>query len=247
MSSFGVGETLCNERYRLDEILGRGGMAIVWKARDLQLERDVAIALVKTEGLDDAARERVRAEARAMARLGDHPAIVTVHDIGDEAGEPYIVSQYMAGGALQDLLDQAPDRRLDLETGLRVAEGVCSALEHAHSAGIVHRDIKPANVWLTADGTPKLGDFGLAFSLQQARVTKAGAIVGVENPEPTSVIDQLEQCGVIAAIGRTPAFPSHAERAWWLSPGYEVHAVAELDGTSFAIDAEVEPSFARWS
>src|SRR3954451_17092757 len=165
-------------RYVLDRFLGEGGRKRVYLAHDSALDRDVALAIVKTAGLDEHGRVRVQREAQAMARLGDHPHIVTVYDIGEERGEPYIVSQYMAGGALQDLLDQAPDRRLDLDTTLGVAEGVCGALEHAHAAGIVHRDLKPANVWLAADGTAKLGDFGLAFSLQQARVTRAGAIVG---------------------------------------------------------------------
>jgi class 3 adenylate cyclase len=165
-------------RYVIDSFLGEGGRKRVYLAHDSALDRDVALAIVKTAGLDERGRVRVRREAQAMARLGDHPHIVTVHDIGEEHGEPYIVSQYMAGGALAELLGQAPDRRLDLDTTLRLAEGVCGALQHAHAAGIVHRDIKPANVWLTADGVAKLGDFGLAFSLQQARVTKTGAIVG---------------------------------------------------------------------
>src|SRR5215212_5529244 len=174
----GAPRHLGDGRYVIDRFLGEGGRKRVYLAHDTALDRDVALALVKIAGLDESGRIRVQREAQAMARLGDHPHVVTVHDIGEENGEPYIVSQYMAGGALQDLLDQAPDRRLDLDTALRVAEGVCSALEHAHSADIVHRDLKPANVWLTADGVAKLGDFGLAFSLQQARVTRAGAIVG---------------------------------------------------------------------
>src|SRR4051812_18844343 len=165
-------------RYVIKGFLGEGGRKRVYLAHDTSLERDVAIALVKTEGLDDAARERVRAEARAMARLGDHPAIVTVRDIGDEAGEPYIVSQYMAGGALERMLDQALDRRLGPDEAIRIADCVASALEHAHSKGVIHRDLKPANVWLAEDGTAKLGDFGLAFSLDRSRMTRAGTIVG---------------------------------------------------------------------
>ena len=165
-------------RYRIQSFLGEGGRKRVYLAHDVALDRDVALGMVKTAGLDERGRVRVRREAQAMARLGDHPHIVTVHDIGEERGEPYIVSQYMAGGALADVLDDAPDRRLDLETLVAVGTSVCRALEHAHAHGIVHRDLKPANVWLTRDGTAKLGDFGLAFSLDQARVTRAGAIVG---------------------------------------------------------------------
>ena len=165
-------------RYRIQSFLGEGGRKRVYLAHDTALDRDVAIGLVKTAGLDERGRVRVRREAQAMARLGDHPHIVTVYDIGEEHGEPYIVSQYMAGGALADVLDEAPDRRLDLETIKTVGTSVCRALAHAHSHSIVHRDLKPANVWLAGDGTAKLGDFGLAFSLDQARVTRTGAIVG---------------------------------------------------------------------
>src|SRR5437588_2848281 len=165
-------------RYVVQDYLGEGARKRVYRAHDTSLDRDVAIALVKTEGLDDAARERVRAEAQAMARLGDHPAIVTVHDIGEEAGEPYIVSQYMAGGSLERMLDEAPERRLPATEAIRIADCVASALEHAHAKGVIHRDLKPANVWLTEDGMAKLGDFGLAFSLDRSRMTRTGTIVG---------------------------------------------------------------------
>src|SRR5581483_9405278 len=96
----------------------------------------------------------------------------------EEGGDPYIVSQFMAGGALDGLLAQAPGRRLDLETTLKVADGITQALEYAHARGGVHRDLKPANVFLTEDGVAKLGDFGLAFSLDRRRITQAGLIVG---------------------------------------------------------------------
>src|SRR3954452_19643753 len=135
-------------RYVIDRFLGEGGRKRVYLAHDTALDRDVAVALVKTAGLDEGGRGRVQGEAQAMARSGNHPHIVTVHDIGDEHGEPYIVSQYMAGGAVEEMLEQAPERRLALDTILRVAIGICGALEHAHRNGIVHRDLKPANVWL---------------------------------------------------------------------------------------------------
>src|SRR3954463_10116207 len=142
------------------------------------LDRDVALALVKMQGLDEEGRIRVLREAQSMARLGDHPNVVTVYDIGEEQGDPYIVSQYMAGGALDQILGAAPARRLDLETTLQIAQGITLALEHAHTHGVVHRDLKPANVFLTDGGMAKLGDFGLAFSMERSRVTQAGMIVG---------------------------------------------------------------------
>src|SRR3982751_277998 len=177
-SGNGVPSHVGDGRYVVDRFLGGGGGKRVYLAHDTALDRDVALAIVKTAGLDESGRMRVRREAQAMARLGDHPHVVTVHDIGEERGEPYIVSQFMAGGAVEDLLEQAPGRRLDIDTVLRVATGICAALEHAHRSGIVHRDLKPQNVWLSADGTAKLGDFGLAFSVEHARVTRSGAIVG---------------------------------------------------------------------
>jgi hypothetical protein len=89
-----------------------------------------------------------------------------------------------------------------------------------------------------SDGVPILG----------AMVFEAGgSVVGVENPEPTSVLDQLERCGVIAAVDRVPACPAHAERVWWLSPRYQTHAVAESDGTRHPTDPDARPSFARWA
>jgi serine/threonine protein kinase len=108
-----------------------------------------------------------------MGRLGDHPNIVTIHDVGDDNGQPYIISQYMAGGAVDAL-----GLPLTAARTLEIAKGVCRGLAHAHANGVVHRDLKPGNVWLSADGTAKIGDFGLAVALQQSRLTMHGMLVG---------------------------------------------------------------------
>src|SRR2546427_6238197 len=126
-------------RYVVRRLLGEGSRKRVYLAHDTRLARDVALAVIKTEGLDDAARARIHHEAQAMARLGDHPHIVTVHDIGEEDGQPYIVSQLMAGGDVEGLLRETPDHRLPLARAFVIAEQVCRALEHAHRHGIVHR------------------------------------------------------------------------------------------------------------
>ena len=165
-------------RYIVRGFLGEGGRKKVYLAHDAKLDRDVAFALIKTEGLDEDGLERVKREAQAMGRLGDHPHIVTVFDIGDEAGQPYIVSQYMGGGDVEGLLDKAPDRRLSVPEAMRIAEQVQQGLAYAHERGIVHRDLKPGNVWLTEDGTAKIGDFGLAVSLDRSRLTMEGMMVG---------------------------------------------------------------------
>ena len=126
------------------------------------LDRDVALALIKTEGLDDVGRERIRREAQAMARLGEHPHIVPVLDLGEERGQPFIVSQYMAGGDVAELLGGAGGS-LPIERVLELARGICGGLEFAHSKNVVHRDLKPSNVFLTEDGAAKVGDFGVAL------------------------------------------------------------------------------------
>ncbi|TME73770.1 MAG: serine/threonine protein kinase, partial [Chloroflexi bacterium] len=101
-------------RYGVKALLGEGGQKRVYLAHDTRLERDVALALIKTEGLDEAALARVRGEASAMGRLGEHPHIVTIYDVGEEAGQTYIVSQYMAGGSVDELLSRAESHRLPI-------------------------------------------------------------------------------------------------------------------------------------
>jgi class 3 adenylate cyclase len=113
-----------------------------------------------------------------MGRLGDHPNVVTVYDIGEEAGQPYIVCQFMEGGSVEDLIDQAPDHRLPIDQSLQMASEVCQALRHAHERGIIHRDVKPGNIWLSREGHAELGDFGLAVALDLSRMTQAGMMVG---------------------------------------------------------------------
>src|SRR5437868_6120100 len=108
-----------------------------------------------------------------MAQLGDHANVVTIHDVGDDHGQPYIVSQYMSGGAVDTL-----ELPLNTERTLEIAKGVCRGLAHAHKHGVVHRDLKPGNVWLAADGTAEIGDFGLAVAFEQSRLTMHGMLVG---------------------------------------------------------------------
>ncbi len=165
-------------RYTVMRLLGEGSSKTVFLSHDDKIDRDVAFALIKTAGLDASGRERISREARAMGKLGDNPYIVSIYDVGEERGQPYIVSQYMAGGSVDDLLRRSPNHRLAPADAMRIACDVCRALDYAHSRAIIHRDLKPANVWLTADGITKLGDFGLAIASDRTRLTAAGMIVG---------------------------------------------------------------------
>ncbi|MEX1255963.1 MAG: protein kinase [Dehalococcoidia bacterium] len=171
-------------RYQVQRFLGEGGKKRVYLAHDTRLDRDVAVAVIKTEGLDEAGVKRVQREAQAMGRLGDHTNIVTVHDIGDDGGQPYIVSQHMGGGDLERLLANAKEHRLSIAKAIEISEQVCAALEHAHSHAVIHRDLKPGNIWLDADGSAKLGDFGLAVAIDRSRLTREGMMVGTTSYMP---------------------------------------------------------------
>ncbi len=180
-------------RYNVRSFLGEGAKKRVYLAHDTKLDRDVAFALIKTEGLDADGIVRVRREAQAMGRLGDNAHIVMILDTGDEGGAPFIVSQYRGGGSVEDLLTKAEQHRIPAERAMKIGEQVCQALTHAHGRGIIHRDLKPGNVWLDSDGNAALGDFGLAITIDRSRMTMQGMMVGTVAYMPP------EQ-----ALGRTP-------------------------------------------
>ncbi|MDP6665028.1 MAG: protein kinase, partial [SAR202 cluster bacterium] len=176
-------------RYVVSRFLGLGGKKLVYLAHDELLDRDVAFALIKTEGLDDASRQRISREAQAMGRLGSHPHIVTVFDLGEHPsataeGQPFMVTELMGGGDVEGVLEDADGGRLSLEQAISIAAETCRGLEFAHSKGIVHRDLKPGNVWLTGDGVAKIGDFGLAVATDRSRLTQEGMMVGTVSYMP---------------------------------------------------------------
>ncbi len=170
--------SFANGRYAVKKFLGEGGKKKVYLVHDSLLDRDVAFALIKTEKLDAASRQRISREAQAMGRLGDHPNIVGIYDMGEEKGQPYVVLPLLPGGDVEGLMEKAPERRLPIERSIDIAKAVCRGLEYAHSKGVIHRDIKPGNVWLNADGIAQIGDFGLALALDLSRLTNEGMMVG---------------------------------------------------------------------
>jgi serine/threonine protein kinase len=173
-----VPDSFANGRYQVKRFLGEGGKKKVYLAHDTLLDRDVAFALIKTEGLDEAGRQRITREARAMGRLGDHPNVVTVFDIGDEHGQPYMVLPLLTGGDVEGLIENAEEHKLPLTRAIQIAIEICQGLEFAHGKGIVHRDLKPGNVCFTDSGAVQIVDFGLAVAVDRSRLTQAGMMVG---------------------------------------------------------------------
>ena len=164
-------------RYDLLEVVGRGGMATVWRSFDRHLRRQVAVKVLSEEAGDDpAALERFQREARHVASLS-HPNIVAVYDFGVSGDRSFIVMEYLDGPSLGQVLSAVP--RLPSGPTASLAVDVLAALAHAHHRGIVHRDVKPANILLTADGTAKVADFGVAKSYAEAsELTVDGSFVG---------------------------------------------------------------------
>jgi len=162
-------------RYAIRGRLGRGASKEVYLAYDELLDREVAIAIVVAAGGGDAARARVTREAQVTGRLGDHPNVITVYDTGEHEGVPFLVLRCMGGGSLSSAIAR---QRPSIDDAIRLGREIASALAHAHAHGIVHRDVKPDNVWLAADGSAALGDFGIAYRAGADRLTAEGSVVG---------------------------------------------------------------------
>jgi predicted ATPase len=194
-------------RYRLEGDLGRGGMGVVYRARDTLLDRTVAVKVLTGSDLGTAGRARLLREAQAAAQL-NHPNIVSIYDAGEAGGVPFIVMELVEGSSLYGRGPVALDELLS------IGRQVCAALEHAHAHGIIHRDLKPENILMEAGGAIKLMDFGLARPTA-ARITSEGTIAGTVfyvAPEqalgrPANAQADLYSLGVVLyelATGRVP-------------------------------------------
>src|SRR5262245_17388761 len=165
-------------KYEVVELIGRGGMGTIYKARDSVLDRSVALKVVSSLEVTPELRVRFFREAQACARLS-HPNIVTIHDMGEDGGRLFIVMELLEGEELRQLIARrAP---LELEEKLTVLRQLCDGLSYAHQKGIVHRDIKPANIFLVKNGRVKILDFGIAqiaAVATQGDLTRTGMIMG---------------------------------------------------------------------
>lgn len=189
-------------RYEILAELGRGAMGVVYKARDPQIDRLVAVKTVSLWAHQSEEEREFRLrflnEAQAAGRL-HHPGIVSVFDVGEgpDNNDPYIVLEYVAGESLARIL--ARQRKLEVAKALKIAEEIADALDYAHAQGVVHRDIKPANILITEDGHAKIADFGIA-KLNLAHFTLPGRVLG------TPAYMAPEQLSGEGADGRSDLF-----------------------------------------
>ncbi len=236
-------------RYELGRLIGGGGMGEIRQAHDRRLGRDVAIKFLRRDVAGSQGRERFEDEARAAARL-NHPNVVTVFDSGEHDGEAYLVMELLPGDTLVDEMAIGP---LDPERVREVGIAVLGALAAAHDLGIIHRDVKPGNILVAADGTPKVGDFGIAKSADSMHATSAGMVIGtpaylaperIEGQRATPQSD-LYAVGVVLYQALAGRLPFEGE-----DPMGVVHAIRTADPTPVdqvrpEVDAALSDAIAR--
>ncbi|MBO9386565.1 MAG: protein kinase [Thermomicrobium sp.] len=206
-----------NDRYRLDEPIGEGGMAVVYRGYDLLLGRPVAIKVLRGQFAADASfLRRFEREAQAAARLS-HPNIVSVYDVGRDGAIHYIVMEFVPGKTLKQLiLERAP---IPLDETIRIIRQVAAALDYAHQHGLVHRDIKPQNILVDERGFVKVTDFGIAKGISDVSLTEAGFGMGTVHyvspeqarGEPATPASDIYSLGVVIYEMLTNRLPFEAD------------------------------------
>ncbi|MEJ5222979.1 MAG: protein kinase, partial [Anaerolineales bacterium] len=184
-----IGRTLSN-RYRIDALLGQGGMSAVYKATDPNLRRTVAIKMIHPHlSGDPQFVNRFQEEAAAVAAL-NHPNIVQVYDFNNDNGVYYMVLSFIEGGTLQDLLNKLnrENRHLDIQKAIKYTIDVCDGLGYAHQRGMIHRDIKPANIMIDHHDEAILADFGIVKIVGSQGHTATGAVVGTARYMPPELV-----------------------------------------------------------
>jgi tRNA A-37 threonylcarbamoyl transferase component Bud32/class 3 adenylate cyclase len=217
-------------RYEILEELGRGSMGVVYKARDPQIGRTVAIKVILTGRLSSEAleeyKQRFTREAQAAGQLS-HPGIVTIHDIGeDEVGQPYLVMEFLEGKTLEAI-------ELPLPNPLDIAIQLAEALDYAHRRGVIHRDLKPANIVISSDGRAKILDFGIA-QLAGSKLTQAGQLLG------TPAFMSPEQFARASVDSRSDIF-SLGTLIYWMCTGKNPFLGESLAAVALSVMQDTAP------
>src|SRR4051812_17967375 len=188
--------------YRIDGVLGEGGMGVVYEATQLSLDRKVALKVLASRlGQDDAFRRRFRREGQLQAAI-EHPHIVSVHEAGEDAGGLYIAMRLVRGRTLKALIAAG---EVDVARTLRVLGPIADALDAAHAAGLIHRDVKPHNIMVGPRDHAYLGDFGLTKAPDDLNMTRSGEFLGTPNyvspeqvrGEPATAASDLYALGAV--------------------------------------------------
>ena len=220
-------------RYEILSLIGQGGMADVYKAKDTILNRIVAIKVLRDKLSQDAmALVRFQREASAASRLS-HPNVVDIYDVGEYEGMHYIVMEFIRGRTLKELIAQRG--ALDVDEAIGIMKQLVSAINHAHEHKIIHRDIKPQNVLVKDDGTIKITDFGIAVANGSVQLTFNNTVMGsahylapetTQGKEPNEQVD-IYSLGIVFYELLTGKVPFTGKTPTEIAPGTKVYELVE--------------------